>query len=241
MNCPTEGFRELWGRPFSSAPPPSCRGGTGSAVAYIAANVEALSFAMMLRGWTSDVVPFSPMEGLRFRASSARCLRPVRSGSSPRAPGRTAGSPRRSYRSHRIQPTGPCSERDVLFVHPLQRQVDVVRALGVAPMKRGMCEWMTQRGRRGIPGIHAAGDLTTSAQGALLAAAFGSLAAARLNHALTLDMATGGALAWAGPLGDTTRSADSVRANLTLRRRAASIARRSARTKTARSLPPLMD
>jgi thioredoxin reductase len=44
------------------------------------------------------------------------------------------------------------------------------------------------------PGIYAAGDLVTRAQQALLAAASGSLAAARLNHALTADLATSGGL-----------------------------------------------
>jgi thioredoxin reductase len=45
------------------------------------------------------------------------------------------------------------------------------------------------------PGIYAAGDLTTGAQGAILAAAAGTRAAAMLNHALTLELARSGALA----------------------------------------------
>jgi thioredoxin reductase len=44
------------------------------------------------------------------------------------------------------------------------------------------------------PGIYAAGDLVMRAQQALLAAASGNLAAARLNHALTADLAACGGL-----------------------------------------------
>lgn len=44
------------------------------------------------------------------------------------------------------------------------------------------------------PGIHAAGDLATHAHGAVLAAASGNLAAAMLNHGLTVELATTGAL-----------------------------------------------
>ena len=45
-----------------------------------------------------------------------------------------------------------------------------------------------------IPGIYAGGDLLTPKQGALLAAASGTKAAAMLNHALTVDLAITGAL-----------------------------------------------
>jgi pyruvate/2-oxoglutarate dehydrogenase complex dihydrolipoamide dehydrogenase (E3) component len=72
--------------------------------------------------------------------------------------------------------------------------VDVVRDLGLALDAKGFVEVdpVTQEASR--PGIHAAGDLTTAAQGALLAAAAGTRAAAMLNHALTMELARAGAL-----------------------------------------------
>jgi thioredoxin reductase len=43
-----------------------------------------------------------------------------------------------------------------------------------------------------VPGIYAAGDLTTMLQGALLAAAAGAQAAYMLNHALTMELVAAG-------------------------------------------------
>jgi thioredoxin reductase len=45
-----------------------------------------------------------------------------------------------------------------------------------------------------IPGVYAAGDLTTRAQAAVFAASSGMQAAARINAELTMELATGGAL-----------------------------------------------
>ena len=45
-----------------------------------------------------------------------------------------------------------------------------------------------------VPGVYAAGDLTTGAQAAILSAAAGMRAAAMLNHALTMEMVSAGAL-----------------------------------------------
>ena len=45
-----------------------------------------------------------------------------------------------------------------------------------------------------MPGIYAAGDLTTRIQGAVLAAAAGNRAAAGVNVELTMELATSGLL-----------------------------------------------
>ena len=45
-----------------------------------------------------------------------------------------------------------------------------------------------------VPGIYAAGDLITPRQGASIAAASGTLTAARINHSLTVELAAEGAL-----------------------------------------------
>ena len=44
------------------------------------------------------------------------------------------------------------------------------------------------------PGLYAGGDLITPAQGVVIAAGSGNLAAVRLNHALTVELVTSGAL-----------------------------------------------
>ena len=83
---------------------------------------------------------------------------------------------------------------DVLFAHPPQRQVPIVASLGLALDAQGFVQVNELHRETSRPGIYAAGDLTTRAQSAILAAASGMMAAAALNHALTVELATAGAL-----------------------------------------------
>jgi thioredoxin reductase len=78
----------------------------------------------------------------------------------------------------------------VLFAHPPQRQVELVRALGVALDDGGLVKADPMSRETSIPGIYAAGDLTTRMQGAILAAAAGAHAAAAINAELTMDLAS---------------------------------------------------
>ena len=89
---------------------------------------------------------------------------------------------------------GPPLSLDVLFARPPQRQVPVVEALGLRLDSAGYV-WVDEQLREtSVPGIYAGGDLITPMQGAILAAASGVLAAARLNHALTVELALSGDL-----------------------------------------------
>ena len=74
---------------------------------------------------------------------------------------------------------------DSLVVRPPQRQVDVVQSLNLALDERGYVR-VDDQAQTSMPGIYAAGDLTTMMQSALGAAAAGALAAARINMALNL-------------------------------------------------------
>jgi thioredoxin reductase len=89
---------------------------------------------------------------------------------------------------------GDLLERDVLFAHPPQEPAALVRSLGLALDGRGFVQVDEMQRETSVPGIYAAGDLVTLGQGALLAAASGTQAAAMLNHALTIDLAVAGAL-----------------------------------------------
>jgi thioredoxin reductase len=82
---------------------------------------------------------------------------------------------------------------EVLFARPPQRQVAVVQSLGLDLDAGGYVRVDEQR-QTSIPGIYAGGDLVTSVQSAVLAAASGVMAAARINHELTAELATSGAL-----------------------------------------------
>jgi thioredoxin reductase len=71
----------------------------------------------------------------------------------------------------------------------------MVQSLGLALDPAGYVKVDETLGETSIPGIYAAGDLAGPVQGAILAAASGMRAAALLNHALTAELATTGALA----------------------------------------------
>lgn len=83
---------------------------------------------------------------------------------------------------------------NVLFSHPPQRQVELVRALELPLDEFGFVkvDGMTRQTER--PGIYAAGDLTTRMQGAVMAAAAGVHAAAMLNVDVMMELHAEGAL-----------------------------------------------
>src|SRR5690606_38574602 len=85
---------------------------------------------------------------------------------------------------------GGTLRREVLFARPPQRQHDLVLKMGVELDALGYVR-VDAQGRTSIAGVYAAGDLITPVQGALPAASAGMLAAAALNHELTVARAIG--------------------------------------------------
>ncbi len=188
------GFRELWGASIFQCP--YCHGWEvqDQRFAYLAANTEALTFALFLRGWTSDVVAlthakFEVADDVRQKLASGGVTveeRPIRRLLSYNG------------RLTRIElADGAMLERDVVFAHPPQRQVDLVSAIGVALDDKGFVQVNETTRETSIPGVYAAGDLAPSVQGgqaAILSAASGMRAAAMINHTLTIELATTGGL-----------------------------------------------
>ena len=82
----------------------------------------------------------------------------------------------------------------MLFAHPPQRQLELVRALGVALDAEGFVKVDPMTRETSVPGIYAAGDLTTRLQAAIIAAGQGMQAAAVLSFELTTELAMSGAL-----------------------------------------------
>jgi thioredoxin reductase len=186
-----DGFRELWGHSIFQCP--YCHGWEvrDQAFGILVERVELLELALLLRSWTRHVVALTNAQlaipdPIRERLGLAGVVldeRPIRrlvpEGGRLQGIEFDAGGPRRL---------------DVLFARPPQRQVALVQTLGLAHDDAGYVRvddllWETSR-----PGMHAAGDLTTFVQSAILAAAAGTRAAAALNHALTAELATTGAL-----------------------------------------------
>jgi thioredoxin reductase len=214
-----DGMRELWGTSIFQCP--YCHGWEvqDQRFAYLAAHAEMMEqFALLLRGWTNDVVVLTngaftiPPEvranviGGGVRIEERAIARLLADGESR---DRLAAIEFLADRSSTAQPSphaaptnvdasgitdGNKLERDALFIHPAQRQVDVVRALGVALDAKGYVQVDEMTRQTSVPGVYAAGDLTTQAQGAIISAAAGMRAAAMLNHSLTLEMVSAGAL-----------------------------------------------
>lgn len=191
---PVEGFSELWGHAIFQCP--YCHGWEVQdrrwGVLLDAANVGMLvPFAFMLRGWTRSLVVFkaeafdvpeetiTKLQQAGVRIESAAVRRLIGQGRALEAVELSTGD--------RV----PC---DVLFAHPPQRQVDLVRSLGLTLDEHGFVRVEAMKGETSTPGIYAAGDLTTRGQSAIFAASASVLAATMINFELNLELASSGAL-----------------------------------------------
>jgi thioredoxin reductase len=185
-----DGFRSLWGTSIFICPYCHAWEVQDQRFGYLAATVEALEFPLLLRSWTADVVALT--EG-RFAVPEETSVRLDAAGI--RVEERhIAGLRANGDRLEGIEFTeGQPLAREVLFAHPPQRQVDLVRSLGLALDAKGYVQ-IDDAHQTSKAGIYAGGDLVTAVQSAALAAASGMRAAATLNHALTADLATAGLL-----------------------------------------------
>jgi thioredoxin reductase len=191
---PIDGFGELWGKSIFQCP--YCHGWEVQERkwGYLARASEPghlVPFCGMARGWTRDVVAFTndafevPAEDReRLRAAGVRLeTAPVK-----RLVAREGGLEAVELSDGKVV---PC---EAMFTHPPQRQVDLVRSLNLELDEAGYVRVDPMSYATSIPGIHAAGDLTTRIQGAVLSAAAASRAAAGINVELTMDLAVSGAI-----------------------------------------------
>lgn len=185
-----DGFRELWGGSIFQCP--YCHGWEvqDRRFGFLAPSPDLLEFALLLRAWSRDVTVltdgrFTVPSEVRMRLASAGV--PVEE----RRIARLSGSEGRLQRVELAD--GGSLPLDVLFTRPPQRQVAIVQALGLA-LDSGGYVVVDENRQTSIAGIYAGGDLVTPVQSAVLAAASGVQAAARLNHELTAELATSGAL-----------------------------------------------
>lgn len=182
-----EGFRELWGHAVFQCP--YCHGWEVKerAWGYLARAEQAshvLPFALMLRGWTEQVTLFTNGE-LDLAGEARRQLHTagIRIETAPLA--RLVAHEQRLAAVELTDGTRvPC---EVVFAQPPQRQVALVQALGLALDDEGFVQLDPMRRETSLPGVFAAGDLTTRGQAAILAAAAGMQAAAAINVDLALE------------------------------------------------------
>lgn len=189
-----EGFAQLWGHAVFQCP--YCHGWEvkDRRWGYLALPAHAahvLPFAMQLRGWSRDVVVFTggaldlPDDARARLASAGIAIETASVARLVAAGDRLEGL---ALAGGRVV---PC---DVLFAHPPQRQVEVVRALGLELDDDGVVRVDPNTCETSAKGIYAAGDLTTRRQGAIFGAAAGTQAAAAINLELTMELASTGAL-----------------------------------------------
>jgi thioredoxin reductase len=186
-----EGFAALWGKSIFQCPYCHAWEVQDRRFAYLAMSPDMLEFALLLRGWTDDV---AALTNAKFTVPAEMLPRLKSAGIRPderrirRLVGTHDGLARVEFAD------GDSIPRDILFVHPHQRQVPLVRSLGVALDAAGFVQVDEASRETSIPGIYAAGDLVSHAQSAVLGAASGMRAAAMLNFALTADLAASGGL-----------------------------------------------
>ena len=188
-----DGFRELWSHAIFQCP--YCHGWEirDRRWAYLGRAAEAghlLPFTLMLRGWTSDVVAFTggefelPEDARATLAAAGITLE-------------TAPVARLVARGHELEAVELSDGRqvacDALFTHPPQRHVDLIRQLDLALDEHGFVKIDPMRRETSVPGIYAAGDLTTRMQAAIHAAAAGTHAASMINVELSAELAVQGA------------------------------------------------
>lgn len=183
------GLAPLWGKQVHVCP--YCHGWEMQDLrtGYLCPSAAWLEWGLLLRSWTREVVIFTdgayavePALGERLaQAGVALEQRPVA----------------RLLGEHTLAGVqlvdGSQVALGALYVRPQQRQTGLVQGLGLALDELGYVRVDEQR-QTSVPGIYAAGDLTTMVQAAALAAAAGLHAAAMVNHGLTLELALAGAL-----------------------------------------------
>jgi thioredoxin reductase len=181
----TPGFGELWGSGVFHCP--YCHGwevANQPLGIYARADREAaLHFAILIRGWTRDLILFTdgPSElsadDLKKMEANGIAVREERL--------------ERLIGSHGLEAVvlegGEVVPRAGLFMRPKQEQhSDIAAALGCAITDQGRIE-ADVLGRTGVPRVFVAGDIVVPAQSVIAAAASGTMAGAGLNHDLLAE------------------------------------------------------
>ncbi|AGC49290.1 pyridine nucleotide-disulfide oxidoreductase domain-containing protein [Myxococcus stipitatus DSM 14675] len=181
------GYRELWGHAVFQCP--YCHGWEVRDRAWgVLANADAslyVDFALFLKGWSSNITLYT--QG-GFQLSAEQRERLVRAEVrivEGRVRRLVLSADAKALEAVELE-DGARVAQDVLVVHPAQRQVSLVKDLGLALDELGFVK-VDASLETSLPGVFAAGDLTTRLQGALVSAAAGAQAAYRMNHLLNME------------------------------------------------------
>lgn len=179
------GYSDLWGKAIFQCP--FCHGWEiqDRAWGVLATNEVSLDFAVMLTGWTRDLVVFV-MDGFEVPADKRALLENAGVRLETR---RIRGLIAAGEKLEAVElEDGTRVPREILFDRPPQRQSSLVQRLGLELNEEGFVK-LKGPGETSVPGIYAAGDLGTRAQAAIVAASAGMMAAGMLNHDLNQEQA----------------------------------------------------
>ncbi|MBK8015070.1 MAG: NAD(P)/FAD-dependent oxidoreductase [Deltaproteobacteria bacterium] len=181
------GFRDAWGHSIFQCP--YCHGWEvrDRRWGYLALNLDGLAngFPAMLKGWTEDLIVFAG-PGVELPEDAVQGL--VQRGIAFESSSVVGLVVEGQALTHVELSNGERIPCDVLFAHPPQRHVDLVQALELELDPQGYVQADPMTRQTSVPGIYAAGDLTTRAQGAIFAAAAGTQAGAMCNHDLCITV-----------------------------------------------------
>jgi thioredoxin reductase len=178
-----EGLAEQWG--ISSFQCPYCHGWElrDRPWGVLVPNDALAEWATFLTNWAKPLVAFT--NGAVLSAESLACF--ARAGVAveheplARVVGTAEGMQSIELRSGR---SVPCN---ALVMHPPQRPTDLVLELGLERDEKGFVRVNPMTRESSLPGLHVAGDATTMMQGAVSAAADGTMSGAMINHALVME------------------------------------------------------
>jgi thioredoxin reductase len=177
------GMREAWGHSVFQCP--HCHGWERRDQAWgvLIPSAAMADSPLILRGWTANVVAFThgtfeaPADLQRRFAEAGVKLetQPVR---------RLIVEPGGGLRGVELL-DGAVIPLDVLFTMPKQHLPPLVKTLGLALTDAGFVR-VNEQQETSVPGIFAAGDITTFAQAAVIASAAGAMAGWMMTHGLNL-------------------------------------------------------
>ena len=180
VHFPIPGYAERWGHAIHHCP--YCHGWEvrDQPLGLVAHGEVAEMMAPLLRNWSADVAVFT-----HGTAASDALRQIVQAREIPLFEAAITGlhgSGRELQEVHLAD--GQVVRRHALFVHTPQRQIPLVDKLGVALTPEGYVD-VDPMQHTSVPGVWAAGDLTTRYQQVVEAAAQGSRAAGAIHMALT--------------------------------------------------------
>lgn len=182
LPLPIPGYAELWGTSIFQCP--YCHGWEHGDEPFgvLATSLPLVDWSPFLTSWSRDVIVFTGGAFEVPRETKTRLqAKGVALEERPVASLRGEGGKLAEI----VLADDVRIARSVLFARPPQRQATLVTSLGLA-LDEGGYVALNERKETSVPGIYAAGDLSTQMQGAIMAAAGGVMAAAMATHELVL-------------------------------------------------------